>query len=979
MKNSMLIVGVSLGLLASGCGSDRSRPQAGTVVAAARAETIPLISIAPDHGPPGTVVSVVIERELEGLVEIEWEGRRFPVDASSAQELRFTVPADVESGYLRVASGGEVSRRLFFSVGTYSMAPVSSEAVSTDPSGTTFANDQLLLLGEVGGLTRERVDELAIALGGSVSGEISEYGMFQVQLGRSHTLAELRDIAAGLEVSGLSYAGANVALELLQDASVGETDVDLLPESDQANWDSVGLRAAWDRVNEALDTRTIDLEPVTVGVIEDGIDTRHPELRPYFDSAPDLAATRGLQVIYNPPPLAGGQARRITHGTAVTSVLVGAHNGEGANGVLNGVAQDRISVFARTFASFGALDPAILTPQAGDAVARPRSGATFVSETAAAIRFTQSIPQVRVINMSWGAARAGSMSALGVRRDQLTPLNTVAGDAEFELLRQVYRRVIGAHPGILFVAAAGNHPIPVEDVVPSGLDLPNLISVGSYGQGRDRFLNRSQGVSTRSGYGPGVELYAPGEAVLLPFRGSFARANGTSFATPFVSGAAALLAAIDPSLRPAQLRRILVATATELSAAQSAVPLWNSPQDAAARREPAGFVAQGARLLNVFAAVDRVLARLESPQGTPERVEVNGLTPVALGPSGGSLTLDLSLTDLLGEAIPAQLRPEDVRFEDLELELVDPSQVSNPPVVDTIELVADTVEAQVDGNEGVTLALLMDQSRSVSDVDPDQLRVRGAETLVDQVLDANPLSRAGLWAIGDPRQTVIIGQGSTAIPDIEGSGRRRRRGFSLQILYALINPEEFTRDRPALTEALDLLRRNAGGGISTIYLNMDRVLESLAASDEGGSRVLVVFSDGSQGLIDDFFGPGSIFGPTSGPSPETVIQDARAANVRVFAVGLGGGEARGLRRIAAATGGAFVNADEASQLTERFEQLGRGLTNSLRVGATLNLSANPGLAPNQRYRLAGTVIVTDPVSGREFRAPFEEVFFLNNL
>ncbi len=101
-----------------------------------------------------------------------------------------------------------------------------------------------------------------------------------------------------------------------------------------------------------------------------------------------------------------------------------------------------------------------------------------------------------------------------------------------------YRAVKRARDaGILFVAAAGNDSLNsnLQKYYPAGYDLSNIISVTA--------LDKSKRVLKSSNYGSrSVDIAAPGEAIFstLP-RGKFGKMTGTSQATAFVSGAAALI------------------------------------------------------------------------------------------------------------------------------------------------------------------------------------------------------------------------------------------------------------------------------------------------------------------------------------------------------------------------------------------------------------------------------------------------------
>ena len=131
---------------------------------------------------------------------------------------------------------------------------------------------------------------------------------------------------------------------------------------------------------------------------------------------------------------------------------------------------------------------------------------------------------------------------------------------------------------VLVVLAAGN--AGKEMAQPRFVDQPNLITVGAIDPARVR--------AGFSNYGPGVDLVAPGTDILslrarrtdvslvagladyaagqnFVGRGAhYYRANGTSFAAPFVTAAAALLIGRDPKLDATSVKRMLLQSAKDL-------------------------------------------------------------------------------------------------------------------------------------------------------------------------------------------------------------------------------------------------------------------------------------------------------------------------------------------------------------------------------------------------------------------------------
>ncbi len=259
----------------------------------------------------------------------------------------------------------------------------------------------------------------------------------------------------------------------------------------------------------AWDT-TMGSSTVTVVVFECGIDPTHP----------DINATTGRDFTNAPVTGAGprptGNEGADNHGTWVAGCISGrANNGLGATGVAPGVriASARIGV--------------------------PTSGGSFMAYNewiVAALDWSRSIG-ARVTNHSYGMGAPSSAIDAALLR---------ARDA-----------------GIVNVAAAGNSNVPMVGYPASS---SYCLAVGA--------TNRSGGRASFSSYGNSLDFMAPGEAIITTDRvgvmgiaGDYATVNGTSFASPYAAGVAALVISRNPTWTAAQVEQRMKETCTDMGTA----------------------------------------------------------------------------------------------------------------------------------------------------------------------------------------------------------------------------------------------------------------------------------------------------------------------------------------------------------------------------------------------------------------------------
>jgi hypothetical protein len=159
------------------------------------------------------------------------------------------------------------------------------------------------------------------------------------------------------------------------------------------------------------------------------------------------------------------------------------------------------------------------------------------------------------------------------------PIFGLINKLQLDTLTLMCRRTVQRYPSVLFSVAAGDGGTDVVNTVPANLGgptgEPNVIAVGATDLQDSRAAFQSWGSSN---FGSGVDIAAPGVGVYTPalfnapldIHDYYVFFGGTSASAPMVTGAAAILKAIEgatPSrtLSPQQIKSILITSADPIT------------------------------------------------------------------------------------------------------------------------------------------------------------------------------------------------------------------------------------------------------------------------------------------------------------------------------------------------------------------------------------------------------------------------------
>lgn len=286
---------------------------------------------------------------------------------------------------------------------------------------------------------------------------------------------------------------------------VTETDAQTLAV-DPEDWGQNDIEAPWAWQNG------MDGKDVLIAVVDSGADVSHPQLAAQlyknprdvldgFDNDQNgyVDDVTGWDFVHNSRDMMGDTY----HGTHVSGIALADH----AAGVMKGIApKAKLLPLKFIDGDSGVLSKAIEAIDYAVGIAKRED-------------------KPLVINASWGGS-ACSMDLL----NKMDEFNS--------------RRV-------LFAVAAGNNgrDLSTFPIYPATFGLDSEIVVGAYAA-----LNV---LAKFSNFGPRVHLAAPGYDIFSIVPKGYGREHGTSMATPFVAGAAALLWGLKPTATTAQIRQAI--------------------------------------------------------------------------------------------------------------------------------------------------------------------------------------------------------------------------------------------------------------------------------------------------------------------------------------------------------------------------------------------------------------------------------------
>jgi hypothetical protein len=232
------------------------------------------------------------------------------------------------------------------------------------------------------------------------------------------------------------------------------------------------------------------------------------------------------------------------HGDAVVGIIGARADNGGQVGITAVLGNKRKTIFTRVLGGKYGGSSKVAT-DAADPTQDVWAGGAY--QAGALVALLDQVKQgATAINISWGVDPPGD-----------NPYNRKTA----KMYKRFFEKMSKDYPKVVFVCSAGNNGVQNgAGRWPSGANLPNVITVGNLDNDGSKWSSSNTG-----GPDSEVTIAAPGHRVVSGVGADGTVDNsygGTSFATPQVTSAIAIMQSLDPDLTAAQIKQILLDTKT---------------------------------------------------------------------------------------------------------------------------------------------------------------------------------------------------------------------------------------------------------------------------------------------------------------------------------------------------------------------------------------------------------------------------------